>query len=118
MNFWTYSLILVVAYILIYTIVKDKLNINIPTNGFFYKHVNRVHLWLEISIFVIVIVAIIIFPSNFGIKFHPTLIGFTLIFALRLFMEWKYRRETKEYILTAISVITLVLIQLGEFYFY
>jgi len=115
MSFVIYAVILFAIYLVAYMFVKRKLNIKVTDNGFMYKHVNKAHRWLEIFIVVIAIIAYIISPEDLDSKFHIPFTGFALMFACRSFMEWKHRRETKEYILSAMTALYFIFIQLGNF---
>ncbi len=80
--------------------------------GFFgYKHVNSLHVKLEIVLFIIYFVSSMIYvTSNENAKcrvcpFH----FFGTLWTLRAWMEWKFDRESKEYILSIIGLFAFVI---------
>lgn len=67
-----------------------------------YKHVNSLHVKLEIGLFIIYFVSIMIYVNsdenaNIG---YACFIFFATLWTLRAWMEWKFDRESKEYILS------------------
>ncbi|MGD6888034.1 DUF4181 domain-containing protein [Bacillus mobilis] len=85
--------------------------LNMEKRGFFgYKHVNSLHVKLEIGLFIIYFVSIMIYinsdgNANVGYAFF---IFFTTLWTLRAWMEWKFDRESKEYILSTIGLLAFV----------
>ena len=74
-----------------------------------YKHVNSLHVKLEIGLFIVYLIVSFIYlfkveNANIGIA---VLTYFGAISLLRVWMEWKYSRETKEYILSIIDSLHL-----------
>ncbi|WP_088054456.1 DUF4181 domain-containing protein, partial [Bacillus cereus] len=75
-----------------------------------YKHVNSLHVKLEIGLFIVYLIVSFIYlfkveNANIGIA---VLTYFGAISLLRVWMEWKYSRETKEYILSIIGFFAFV----------
>ncbi|KAB2459877.1 DUF4181 domain-containing protein [Bacillus sp. CH126_4D] len=85
--------------------------LNMEKRGFFgYKHVNSLHVKLEIGLFIIYFVSSIIYVNsdenaNIGYAFF---IFFATLWMLRAWMEWKYDRESKEYILSIIGLFAFM----------
>ena len=85
--------------------------LNMEKRGFFgYKHVNSLHVKLEIVLFIIYFVSIIIYVNrdenaNIGYAFF---IFFATLWTLPAWMEWKFDRESKEYILSTIGLLAFV----------
>ncbi|EJR54939.1 hypothetical protein IIM_01879 [Bacillus cereus VD107] len=89
--------------------LRKKLNMS--KRGFWgYKHVNSLHIKMEIGLFIVYLIASIIYMykfenANMGYALF-TYLGITWI--LRAWMEWKYDRESKEYILSLMGVFAFV----------
>ncbi|HDX9639590.1 TPA: DUF4181 domain-containing protein [Bacillus mobilis] len=85
--------------------------LNLEKRGFFgYKHVNSLHVKLEIVLFIIYFVSSMIYinsdeNANIGYAFF---IFFAMLWTLRAWMEWKFDRESKEYILSTIGLLAFV----------
>ncbi|MED3126188.1 DUF4181 domain-containing protein [Bacillus wiedmannii] len=85
--------------------------LNMEKRGFFgYKYVNSLHVKLEIVLFIIYFVSIIIYVNrdenaNIGYAFF---IFFATLWTLRAWMEWKFDRESKEYIFSTIGLLAFV----------
>lgn len=96
------------VYILILIIAEQMLidKFNIKRENKFYKHVNKIHLWGEILIF-IAIIAIFYFNSSIKKCFIPVLL--TAVFGFRAFMEWKYDKDSKSYIMSIFSIIAVLI---------
>ncbi|MGE7762238.1 DUF4181 domain-containing protein [Peribacillus sp. NPDC097895] len=72
----------------------------------FYKGVNPFQRWTEMAMIIAFLISIW-FVDNL----IPWLIGYFLISSsFRAFMEWKYKREEKEYILTLYSMFIYLLV--------
>ncbi|PEA24272.1 hypothetical protein CN923_22475 [Bacillus cereus] len=94
--------------------------LNMPKSSFWgYKHVNSLHVKLEIGLFIIYLVTSFIYIY----KFENTNIGYAIItylgvtWILRSWMEWKYDRESKEYIFSIIGLVSFIVMFLILFYF-
>ncbi|OSX98499.1 DUF4181 domain-containing protein [Bacillus nitratireducens] len=94
--------------------------LNMPKSGFWgYKHVNSLHVKLEIGLFIIYLVTSFIYIY----KFENANIGYAIItylgvtWILRSWMEWKYDRESKEYIFSIIGLVSFIVMFLILFYF-
>ncbi|WP_377865461.1 DUF4181 domain-containing protein [Bacillus sp. R86525] len=84
--------------------------LNMEKRGLFgYKHVNSLHVKLEIGLIIMYLIA-----CYYMFKFENskmayaifTYLGITWI--LRAWMEWKYDRESKEYILSIIGLVAYI----------
>ena len=82
--------------------MRKKLKIP-KREGALYKPVHPFQVWIEALIVMGSI--IILFNIEFGIVGPGALVPFVffLLFSFRTFMEWKFDRERKEYIITGLS---------------
>ena len=71
-----------------------------------YKPVNKVHLWSEVLLFVL-LTTIIYFS---GLREYFLLILLTVLFTFRVFMEWKFAKESKAYIVSVLDGSRIILI--------
>ncbi|MGE7863548.1 DUF4181 domain-containing protein [Bacillus mobilis] len=83
-----------------------------------YKHVNSLHVKLEVGLFIIYLITSFIYIF----KFENANIGYAIIaylwgtWILRAWMEWKYDRESKEYIFSIIGLVSFIVMSLILFY--
>ncbi|MFK9120875.1 DUF4181 domain-containing protein [Peribacillus frigoritolerans] len=91
--------------------LKKKLKIG-KSKGRFYKSVNKFQKWIEMSMLIAFLILIWFVDNTI-----PLLIGYFLIsLSFRTFMEWKYKREKKEYILTLYSMFIYLFVLVTGFY--
>ncbi|MDH4421713.1 MULTISPECIES: DUF4181 domain-containing protein [Bacillus] len=118
-TFWIISIVFCIAVYFFDKFLRKKLNM--PKIGFwgYKKHVNSLHKKLEIGLLFIYLITSFIFIFKFesiNIAYVIfTYLGGTLI--LRAWMEWKYARESKDYIFSLIGVFTFVFMTSMLFYF-
>ncbi|PEC22115.1 DUF4181 domain-containing protein [Bacillus cereus] len=118
-TFWIISIVFCIAVYFFDKFLRKKLNM--PKIGFwgYKKHVNSLHKKLEIGLLFIYLINSFIFIFKFesiNIAYVIfTYLGGTLI--LRAWMEWKYDRESKDYIFSLIGVFTFVFMTSMLFYF-
>ncbi|MBU5218445.1 DUF4181 domain-containing protein [Bacillus albus] len=93
--------------------------LNMPKSRFWgYKHVNSLHVKLEVGLFIIYLITSFIYIY----KFNNTNIGYAIMtylgvtWILRSWMEWKYDRESKEYIFSIIGLVSFMVMFLILFY--
>lgn len=102
--------LLFLTLVLVYITFSEKWirrKLNIPKQrGFFYQSQNRIHRWTEGTLIVLYAVGLMIF--DFSTLFIAVSISFFL--AVRSFMEWKFEREEKEYILSLHAAATFPLV--------
>ncbi|WP_420842728.1 DUF4181 domain-containing protein [Fervidibacillus albus] len=112
-----FLIVAVVLYFRIVYFVKTKWNINI-FSSLIYKHVNKVHKAIELSIGIISIVAfyLVIFIYQKNMQPHYILIPLILIYLVRTIMEWKV--DKKEYMISGLSVAFLLFVFIITDYFY
>lgn len=105
-HLFTFSIFLVV----IETIIINKFHIK-RKKGLF-NHFNEAHKWLEVLLTIGILLM-------FFINEYYSLIGLTILFSFRAFMEWKFEKESKAYILNILysSVCILFLIILKPFFY-
>ena len=86
------------------------------------KHVNSLHKKLEIGLLFIYLITSFMFIFIF--KFESVNIAYVIFtylggkLILRALMEWKYDRESKEYIFSVIGVFTFIFMTSILFYFF
>ncbi|HDR3491485.1 DUF4181 domain-containing protein [Bacillus wiedmannii] len=118
-TFWIISIIFCIIVYFLDKYLRKKLNM--PKSGFwgYKKHVNSLHKKLEIGLMFIYLITSFIFIVKFesvNITYVIfTYLGGTLI--LRALMEWKFDRESKEYIFSMIGVFTFAVMTSMLFYF-
>lgn len=102
------KILLITCVFVIYGLISErllrkKLNINKSTWSI-YVPVNTVHKWSERIIIIGFLISIWFVENTLPL----TLTFFTIFNSMRAFMEWKYEREKREYLLTLFSSINLV----------
>ncbi|MCH4565877.1 DUF4181 domain-containing protein [Bacillus sp. ES1-5] len=119
-TFWIISIIFCIVVYFLDKYLRKKLNM--PKSDFlgYKKHVNSLHKKLEIGLMLIYLITSFIFIVKFesvNIAYVIfTYLGGTLI--LRALMEWKFDRESKEYIFSIIGIFTFVFMTSILFYFF
>ncbi|MGN4443494.1 DUF4181 domain-containing protein [Bacillus cereus group sp. MYBK79-1] len=119
-TFWIISIIFCIAVYFFDKFLRKKLNM--PNKGFwgYKKHVNSLHKKLEIGLLFIYLITSFIFLVKFesvNIAYVIfTYLGGTLV--LRAWMEWKFDRDSKEYIFSMIGVFTFAFMTSMLFYFF
>ncbi|HDX9657442.1 TPA: DUF4181 domain-containing protein [Bacillus toyonensis] len=119
-TFWIITIVFCIAVYFFDKFLRKKLNM--PKIGFLghKKHVNSLHKKLEIGLLFIYLITSFIFIFKFesiNIAYVIfTYLGGTLI--LRALMEWKYDRESKEYIFSIIGIFTFIIMTSILFYFF
>ncbi|MGN4443495.1 DUF4181 domain-containing protein [Bacillus cereus group sp. MYBK79-1] len=85
--------------------------LNMEKRGLFrYKHVNSLHVKLKIGLFFIYFVSGIIYVNSYE-NANVAYVLFTFFGmsqVLQILMEWKFDRESKEYILSTIGLLAFV----------
>ncbi|MBE7145856.1 DUF4181 domain-containing protein, partial [Bacillus paranthracis] len=88
--------------------------------GFFgYKHVNSLHVKLEIGLIIIYVIS----SCYYMFKFENAKMAYVMFtylgisWTLRAWMEWKYDRKSKEYILSITGMVSFILMLSILFYF-
>ncbi|MDA2634064.1 DUF4181 domain-containing protein [Bacillus cereus] len=119
----TFGIITIVFCIAVYFLDKFlRKKLNMPKGGFwgYKKHVNSLHKKLEIGLLFIYLITSFIFIFKFesvNIAYVIfTYLGGTLI--LKALMEWKYDKESQEYIFSVIGVFTFIFMTSILFYFF
>ena len=102
--------LLFIMLVLLYITFSEKLirrKLGIPKQrGFFYQSKNRIQRWTEGTLIVLYGAGLLIF------EFLPLFITVWVSFflAIRAFMEWKFEREEREYILSLHTAATFPLL--------
>ena len=104
---WKLSIVVVIIVVLflLENLLRKKLHIP-RKNTIIYKPVNNIHKWGEFSIFTIYLITSFILIVNFDYINIGYLI-FVFLIVLHVFrtcMEWKYDKESKEYIISFIVI--------------
>ncbi|MED2793460.1 DUF4181 domain-containing protein [Bacillus wiedmannii] len=89
-----------------------RIKLNMEKRGFFgYKHVNSLHVKIEIGLIIIYIIG----SCYYMFKFEHSKMAYVMFIylgissTLRAWMEWKYNRESKEYILSITGMVAFIL---------
>ncbi|MFK4469158.1 DUF4181 domain-containing protein [Bacillus sp. RC252] len=118
-TFWIIIFVFCIAGYFLDRFLRKKLNMR--KSGFwgYNKYVNSLHKKLEIGLlFVYLIISFI-----YIFKFESTNIWFIIFtylgvtWILRTWMEWKYDRESKEYIFSIIGLFAFIFMTSMLFYF-
>ncbi|MGH0593406.1 DUF4181 domain-containing protein [Bacillus pretiosus] len=118
-TFWIIIFVFCIAGYFLDRFLRKKLNM--PKSRFwgYNKYVNSLHKKLEIGLlFVYLIISFI-----YIFKFESTNIWFIIFtylgvtWILRTWMEWKYDRESKEYIFSIIGLFAFIFMTSMLFYF-
>jgi hypothetical protein len=70
-----------------------------------YKPINDTQKWLERSLLIVHVILLLVIDDIFLL----TILFFALLNSLRAFMEWKYEREKKIFVLTLLTVFNILL---------
>ncbi|WP_369899673.1 DUF4181 domain-containing protein [Bacillus manliponensis] len=90
---------------------------NIPRTQYTNRYVNEMHKWIDIgiiAIYLIVGLTSIFILENFMLSFYTMVAFLVTQWIFRTWMEWKYDRESKEYVITigsmgsAVAVVILM----------
>ncbi|MGG5783320.1 DUF4181 domain-containing protein [Bacillus albus] len=108
-TFWIVIFVFCIAGYFFDKYLRKKLNM--PKSRFWgYKHVNSLHVKLEVGLFIIYLITSFIYIY----KFENANIGYAIMtylgvtWILRSWMEWKYDRESKEYIFSIIGLVSFM----------
>ncbi|PEO17147.1 polysugar degrading enzyme [Bacillus wiedmannii] len=89
-----------------------RIKLNVEKRGFFgYKHVNSLHVKIEIGLIIIYVIS----SCYYMFKFENAKMAYVMFvylgisLTLRAWMEWKYDRKSKEYILSITGMVTCIL---------
>ncbi|WP_157184175.1 DUF4181 domain-containing protein [Evansella cellulosilytica] len=72
-----------------------KRKFDIKNYGLSYKHINSVQAWIERGLFIVFIILLFFAYSSLFVWFSFILV----LFIFRAYLEWKYARSDKQYIL-------------------
>ncbi|MCY8309711.1 DUF4181 domain-containing protein [Bacillus vallismortis] len=96
-NFWILMLVAITISTASQFYIKKKFGID--KSGWQYKHVNNTHKWTEIILLIVFVFSLSFFPFEYML-----LLFFIVIDLLRIFIEWNYRPEDKQYMYHMIEV--------------
>jgi len=102
-------LIFATAFIIPFIVIEKFLikKFDIKKKKGLYKHVNKVHIWLEV-VLAIALITIAFFISEFKSYYVP--IFLIVLYSFRAFIEWKFDKESKVYILSILSASAFLLL--------
>jgi hypothetical protein len=105
------------VFIVLFAFFIDKTirkRFDIPKQKGLYKQVNAVHKWGEIILLIIYLLYIFLYIAFLNQPIQPQLIFVFLIllYIFRSFMEWKYEKASKRYILSISTVILIAIVLL------
>ncbi|PDZ05605.1 hypothetical protein COE20_11830 [Bacillus cereus] len=116
-TFWILIFFFCIAGYFLDKYLRKKLDMS-KSRFWGYKHVNSLHVKLEVGLFIIYLITSFIYIY----KFENANIGYAIItylgvtWILRSWMEWKYDRESKEYIFSIIGLVSFIVMFLILFY--
>ncbi|MBO1580751.1 DUF4181 domain-containing protein [Bacillus sp. XF8] len=114
-----FLIIIVILFFLLENLLRKKLKIT-RKNGFIYRPVNRFHKWGERIIIIIYLVAgfVCIYTSEYikGAYILFIFLGTQQLF--RAYMEWKFDKESKEYVISLLGVFCLIITFNGMIYLF
>ncbi len=116
-------LIFSVITILFYagTSIYLKRKFNIKTSGFFYIHSNKIHKYGETFLLILILIVGGIALFRYSVPIEPPYwytIPFMLICIFRAFMEWKFDKDAKKYILSLLEFMFLLILLFGLIHLY
>jgi hypothetical protein len=88
-----------------YDIEKNK--------GLVVKYVNKYHMWGEYILLAIGIILIAAFAERGRMRSDSILILIIIVHLFRIVVQWRYEREKKAYILTAMSIAIFSVLLVG-----
>lgn len=105
-------LVLLLSYLVTF-IVRRRYNIIADFDN--YRHVNNMHKWIELILLILflLISAVLIFVFSITEVYLLSAGNFVILCGLRTFMEYKYDREKKEYIIDFIWGIGAIVLFVG-----
>lgn len=108
-----------VAMLLLTIFIRIKYNI-VADFGL-YRHINNAHKWVERILLLLFIIIMVVTVFEFALSqenIYVFIFGFfTLLSSFRTFMEYKYEREEKKYIIELIWAIGNFIIFIGLIFF-
>ncbi|MED0940567.1 DUF4181 domain-containing protein [Bacillus mobilis] len=116
-TFWILIFFFCIAGYFLDKYLRKKLDMS-KSRFWGYKYVNSLHVKLEVGLFIIYLITSFIYIY----KFENANIGYAIItylgvtWILRSWMEWKYDRESKEYIFSIIGLVSFIVMFLILFY--
>ncbi|MDQ1854160.1 DUF4181 domain-containing protein [Bacillus stercoris] len=104
-NFWILMLIAITTSMASQFFIKKKYGID--NSGWRYKHVSSTHKWIEIILLILFVFSLSFFPVEYLL-----LLFFIVIDSIRIFVEWNYRPEDKQYMyhIVEVSLMFMLLI--------
>lgn len=105
MKLFMLFVVMMITNSIIEKLIRAKCNIHFPRRPFTY--VNNTHQWLEFVSFAIAIVSLVLVFVLDKLLFLYSLIASTyFVFMLRVFVEYKYEREEREYIISLVNLVS------------
>ncbi|AKL94600.1 hypothetical protein CACET_c11350 [Clostridium aceticum] len=101
---------LFLLFLFIEKLLRKRLGIE-KRGGLIYTHVNKLHKIGERVLMVVFLLVLISLAGRPNFPIHPgglVFVYFFVLFSFRTFMEWKYLKTSKEYILSSITVVMYI----------
>jgi len=108
-----FAIIMPLVYWAIDTLIRKKYNIK---NKKFWEeanYVNEFHKSGERSVIILYVIFILIVLIYYPRIFHYSFIFFITIGIFRAFMEWKFERSSKRYMLSILFAVSSLIILIG-----
>ncbi len=104
-------IIILIAILVLDQFINRKLitKLNIEESDLGKKYVNKIHKYGERILYGFSFIVLIIAMNDFPHLRILIFIGMTVLFAFRTGMEWIYARESKTYLLSAITSVLFIL---------
>ncbi|WP_257129016.1 DUF4181 domain-containing protein [Bacillus pseudomycoides] len=105
-----FLIIIVVLFFLLENLLRKKLKI-IRKNGFIYRPVNSFHKWGERIIIILYLVSgfVCIYTSEYIKVVYILFVFLGTQQLFRAYMEWKFDKESKEYVLSLLGLFCLMI---------
>lgn len=112
MNLFIFLIVVLLGFWIITKIIATKLNIEIKGTGYLYQHVNNIHKWVEIIIVILSVITLFIigFVYSGRLENHFFLASLIVLYTFRAFMEWKFKKASKKYILSILTISLFLVI--------
>lgn len=88
---------------------------HLENQNFLFTHVNKIHKWIEILLVILslVVLYLIGFVYVNPLKPHYFFMALAVLYSFRAFMEWKFEKVLKLYIISMLSSSGFLVIFIG-----
>lgn len=110
LSIYVFLIIAILLFLGIMRIIKNIFKIEYEEG--LYKQVNNIHKWGEILLVILSLLVLyfISFVSTHQLEPHYFIVSLILINSFRAFMEWKFKKFSKKYIISILSSSFLFII--------